>query len=386
MAYAPPTPPTYTPPPPAVNYTAPIAPSPAVPPEYSAAAQDVFLDDAAKKGGFNKWIIGGGIAALLLMAGVYYALFLSDDVGRNKGGTPLATPTAPVVAAEAEATVFYAVSQANIRDAATAQNSNVIGKLQRGQSMPGKRIKGTDGISDWIEFSDGKGFMSATYLIETAPPKLVKILGDRQWTADKPVTVWQSPDSSSTVLDQVGKGTVLTLVGLTENDFIEIKLKKGGVGYISEGTRIATQEVKPAITPIAIALRPETCSFGSALEAQFNQMNKKAGAKREAIMNGNYPTPDAKQAALEAYDGASEGRSVFADFKREYKGLTVTGIAQHYESQSIYFADPPEKVIEVFRSQGFGIDASGNFKNDELYTSIGKASRANSKSELSCGV
>ena len=67
----------------------------------------------------------------------------------------------------------------------------------------------------------------------------------------------------------------------------------------------------------------------------------------------------------------------------------MTGIAQHYESQSLYFADPPAKVIDVFRAKGFKIGQDGTFATPDIYAGItGTRDEVNAygKSELGCGV
>ena len=74
---------------------------------------------------------------------------------------------------------------------------------------------------------------------------------------------------------------------------------------------------------------------------------------------------------------------------RSFEGLSLTGIAQHYESQSLYFADPAAKVMDVFRAKGFKIGRDGQFPSTELYAGIATTrgeGAAYGKSELGCGV
>ncbi|HEV7233426.1 MAG TPA: hypothetical protein VGN36_04210, partial [Sphingorhabdus sp.] len=87
--------------------------------------------------------------------------------------------------------------------------------------------------------------------------------------------------------------------------------------------------------------------------------------------------------------GSIEGKSTYAKLARSFEGLSLTAIGLHYESQSLYFADPPAKVIEIFREKGFRIDGNGNFPSTELYAGISGTrgeSAAYGKSELGCGV
>jgi hypothetical protein len=84
-----------------------------------------------------------------------------------------------------------------------------------------------------------------------------------------------------------------------------------------------------------------------------------------------------------------EGKSSYMRLRRSFDGLSLTGLGQHYESQSLYFADPPAKVIAVFRDNGFNIAPDGVFKSTELYAGISGTrgeGAAYGKTELSCGV
>jgi hypothetical protein len=75
--------------------------------------------------------------------------------------------------------------------------------------------------------------------------------------------------------------------------------------------------------------------------------------------------------------------------RRSFDGLSLTALGQHYESQSLYFVDPPAKVIAVFRDNGFNIGPDGIFRATELYAAISGTRGEGAvygKTELSCGV
>jgi hypothetical protein len=358
----------YTPPP----------PPPPPEPVYAAPESTYYTDEPVAPKNNNKLLIGGGLALVALLGGLYFFLFRSHNMS-NEGGTPTAeaTPKAAVAA-----TKLYAVTQANIRDKATATGSNIIGKIPRGTEVSGKLALGEDGVSDWLELADGKGFVGAINLSEIQPPVLSKVIADKIWVTDKAMEIWAQPDSTSSLIDRASAGTSLTLAGLTANDYIEIKLRKGGVGYIADGARIlALLDAKP----IAMNFNANTCSFGGEVQPLFEKLGAAAKAEYDAIDNNTSLSDAAREKAL----GAIEGKSHYQKLQRSFKGLTLTGIAQHYESQSVYFAEPPAKVIEVFRSLGFKIGKDGAFASQDLYAGInatsGKAATFG-KSDLGCGV
>lgn len=371
QAVAGPVPPAYVPP-------SPLAYSASAATPYPKAFEEGPSTDS---GVSRKWLIGGILGAVALLGGLYYWLFLSDDVAQ--GGTPT-VQAAPVVAEVAKQ--FYTVTEANIRDNATATGSNITGKLPRGTAVSGRLALGADGISNWLELADDKGFVGAVNLSETQPPVLTKLLADKIWAADKPLDIWAQPEASSSVIDHVAVGTKLTLAGLTANDYIEIKLQKGGVGYIAEGARILALSTAK---PVTISFNPNSCNFGGEIETLFTTLQGQHEAKRDVIASAKYPNDDAKQAALDKYDAAHEDDSSFMKLQRSFSGLTVSGIAQHYESQSIYFTDPPAKVIEAFKGLGFKLGKDGAFQTGDLYAGITPASGKSGvygKTELSCGV
>ncbi len=329
----------------------------------------------------RNWLLIGGAAVLIvLIALLYFWLFVWDDLGDG------ADPSKPEVAKTASVTAapmqMFTMTEANIRDKATTVDSNIIGKMPRGSALSGVVKLGEDGTTDWLELAEGKGFVAAVNLSETEPPVLIKSLDDKIWSTDTAIEIWSQPDSGSTLIDRVNEGTKLTLAGLTGNDYIEIKLKKGGVGYIADGAAIIA---RLGGKPIVISFNPQTCNFGGELGGQFEKIGARLRAQWAALEAKEYPSDAARDKAMSSI----EGRSTYERLQRSYEGLTLTAIAQHYESQSLYFADPPAKVIEVFRAKGFRIGRDGTFPATELYAGISGTrgeGTAYGKSELSCGV
>ncbi len=345
--------------------------------EVAVAPNPVITNEPVKQG--LNWVwIGAGAAIVLLLALLYFLLFVRDDLGGDEPATQATTAAAVPVAAVQR----FTMTEANIRDKATTVDSNIIGKMPRGSALSGVLKLGADGITEWLELAEGKGFVAAVNLSETEPPVLTKMLGDKIWSTDVAVDIWSQPDSSSTLIDRASAGTKLTLAGLTANDYIEIKLKKGGVGYIAEGAAIIA---RMGGKPIMVSFNPANCRFGGEIDAQFEKMGAKLRAQWAALEAKEFPSDEARDKAM----GAIEGRSTYERLQRSYEGLTITAIAQHYESQSVYFADPAAKVIEAFRAKGFRLGRDGSFPSTELYAGISGTrgeGTAFGKSELSCGV
>jgi hypothetical protein len=327
----------------------------------------------------NWLVILAVLGSLLLIGGLYYWLFLADDIN----GAPESNySTGTEEGGAAEARQFFVMTEANVRDRPTTVGSTILGKMPRGSAVTGVVKLGEDGTSEWLELADGKGFIATVNLGEVQPPEITRALNDRIWMTDGPIDIWAQADMSSSLLDRVGEGSKLTLAGLTANDFIEVKLGKGGVGYIANGADILS---RLGGKPIDIAFNPQTCVFGGELGAEFAKIGARLRAQWQELENREFPDEEAREKAY----ASAEGRSSFVKLPRSYKGLSLTAIAQHYESQSLYFSDPPSKVIAVFRDQGFRIDANGNFASTELYAGI-SATRGEGagygKSELGCGV
>lgn len=324
----------------------------------------------------NWRMIGGITAAILVFAALYFFLFIADDMGGSKGGATSVAETSDGVAP----VQLYTITDANIRDTPTTSGSEIIGKLPRGSAISGVLKVAEDG-SEWLELSEGKGFVATVNLVELQPPELVQSLNDRIWEADDRIDIYAA-STDSELLDSVTAGTKLVLAGLTANDVLEIKLPDGRRGYVLGGKEILARLGGKAIS---IAFNPQTCNFGGELGAEFEKLSASARARWEAAENREYPDDAAREKAM----GGIEDKSSYAKLSRSFEGLSLTAIGLHFESQSVYFADPPAKVIDAFRAKGFRIDGNGNFPSTELYAAITPTrgeGTAYGKSELGCGV
>lgn len=361
---------------PAIAQPAPVMePTPAEP-----VTDPVFENAAADEKPARNWLfIVGAVGTLLLVGALYFWLFVADDMRDTAGGS---SGEDAEVADSGEVQQMFVMTEANIRDKATTVGSTILGKMPRGSAVTGLVKLGEDGTSEWLQLQDGKGFIATVNLSDVEPPEITKALNDKVWVADGAIDIWSRPDSSSDLLDRVSEGTKITLSGLTPNDYIEVKLGKGGVGYLANGAAILA---RLGGRPIVLSFNPQTCAFGGEIGAEFAKIGAKLRAQWQELENKDFVDDEARDKAY----AAAEGKSSYVKLQRSFEGLSLTAIGQHYESQSLYFADPPAKVIEVFRGKGFRIGNDGTFPSTELYAGI-SATRgegaAYGKSELGCGV
>lgn len=324
----------------------------------------------------NWLVILAVVGSLLLIGGTYYWLFIADDISGGSLSTAGTSESSPTIAQ----VQLFTITNANIRDKPTTSGSTILGKLPRGSAISGVVKVAEDG-SEWLELSEGKGFVATVNLVELQPPELVQRLGDRNWTADGRIDVYAAA-AGRELLDSISAGTVLKLSGLTADGALEVKLPDGRIGYILQGKEILA---RLGGKPVAIAFNPQTCNFGGELGAEFAKIGTRLKAQWQALEDTEFADDEARDKAF----AAAEGKSSYVKLARSFEGLSLTAIGQHYESQSLYFADPPAKVIDTFRAKGFRIDGNGNFPSTELYAGI-SATRgegtAYGKSELGCGV
>ncbi|MFN3452303.1 MAG: hypothetical protein ACK4ZE_09110 [Sphingorhabdus sp.] len=319
-----------------------------------------------------------GFVTLLVLGGLYFWLFVFDDM-QSSSGEPSAEQS---INATAEAQIFFTMTEANIRDKPTTAGSVILGKLPRGSQVTGVVQPGSASTTGWVVLSDGNGFVAMVNLSTSKPPELVTLLKDQPWIVDAAVDVWATAALGSALLDRVRAGTTLRLVGLTSDDFLEVKLADGSYGYLADGQSILA---RLGGKPIAIGFDPQTCAFSGEIGAEF----AKIGARLRAQWQTLEATEYADDAARENAYAEVEDKSSYIRLRRSFDGLSLTGLGQHYESQSLYFADPPAKVIAVFRDKGFSIGPDGVFRATELYAGISSTrgeAAAYGKTELSCGV
>lgn len=318
------------------------------------------------------------VVAVLAMAALYFWLFIADDLKR---GSDMPTTEAGE-ASNPDAQIFFAMTDANLRSKPTLSGSDILGKLPRGSQVTGTIQPGSGVDGGWLELSDGNGFVALVNLSQNKPPALVKALNDQLWVADGLIDVWATTLADSNLLDRLREGAQLTLVGTTADNFVEVKLADGRYGYLADAPSILA---RIGGKPIAIGFNPQTCSFSGEIGAEFAKIGAQLRAQWQALEVKEFANEAARQKAY----AAVEGKSKYLRLRRSFEGLSLTGLAQHYESQSLYFDDSPAKVMDVFRAQGFDIGRDGLFTGTELYAGIAATrgeGAAYGKTELGCGV
>lgn len=319
-----------------------------------------------------------GVVAVLAMAALYFWLFIADDLKR---GSDMPTTEAGE-ASNPDAQIFFAMTDANLRSKPTISGSDILGKLPRGSQVTGTIQPGSGVDGGWLELSDGNGFVALVNLSQNKPPALVKALNDQLWVADGLIDVWATTLADSNLLDRLREGAQLTLVGTTADNFVEVKLADGRYGYLADAPSILA---RIGGKPIAIGFNPQTCAFSGEIGAEFAKIGAQLRAQWQALEAKEFANEAARQKAY----AAVEGKSKYLRLRRSFEGLSLTGLAQHYESQSLYFDDSPAKVMDVFRAQGFDIGRDGLFTGTELYAGIAATrgeGAAYGKTELGCGV
>ena len=318
------------------------------------------------------------VATLLALAGVYFWLFIADDLKRDADTLITQTGDASTPGGQ----IFFAMTEVNLRDRPSTAGSNILGKLPRGSQVTGTIQPGSTPDGSWLKLSDGNGFVALTNMSESRPPVLLKSLNDQSWVADGLIDVWATTLADSNLLHRLRAGTKLTLLGTTADNFIEVRLADGRYGYLADAPSILK---RLGGKPISIGFNPQTCAFFGEIGAEFVKIGAELRAQWQALEAKEYTSESARQKAY----AAVEGKSKYIRLRRSFEGLSLTGLAQHYESQSLYFDDSPAKVVDVFRAQGFGIGPDGLFTGTELYAGIAATrgeGAAYGKTELGCGV
>lgn len=203
------------------------APSQAHADHVTAHYDDMEYTEPRRK---RLFLIGGAAAALLALAGGGYYLYntkFAPDIGSvivNNSTDGAATVTGMQ-------TEKYTIADANVRTRPTATGTSIVIKLPRGAKVSGAMQIVEDGTSRWFKLAGG-GFISAVNLADIAPPPLAMMLGDADWYSPGEIQIRALPDDNSAVIETVQPGTHLVVAGITQNNFAEMKLNKGGVGYV----------------------------------------------------------------------------------------------------------------------------------------------------------
>jgi hypothetical protein len=186
---------------------------------------------AAFRGGVAIWVSLGVLLAVVV----------------GFGGWLLFLRTPP----DGAAVTQYATRSAPIETAPDSAAASAVGDVARGDSLTGAWVLGADGKTRWLKVRQGTstGFVSADDLSDRARPTLATGAAGARPVQSSGV-VYPEPDASTTVVDSVSPGDVLTVNGQTADGWSEVTLKSGAIGYVRPAVFEApSAPPAPQITP-----------------------------------------------------------------------------------------------------------------------------------------
>jgi zinc-ribbon domain len=309
------------------------------------------------------------------------------------GTSPSQTPTAsaPDTAAappveDGETATYYAIRTVKLRDKPTTQGSTVLGELKRGTQIEGVMEMAADGKTQWFKIKGSGQYVAGINLSDVAPPALTLALG-KTMTLDEQTEIRAAPADNATTVDTVGAGVKVEAVGVT-NGWIEIALRKGGVGYIkpssssanfglSSGEQVQTAAVAD-FGPL-INFDASNCNFGGGMDRIFDSMRSNGG-------KGPFTVTGLPGDLAARYDDPAnpEQSTLRLPIKGKYRGLTLVEVYTSYQGNGLKFADSVDAVGTAFASVGFTKDADGGYATTQDGTG-GYITTEGGKTALYCG-
>jgi len=159
-----------------------------------------------------------------------------------------------------------------LRDNTTADGSQVLSDLTRGERLEGKWVMGSDGETPWLEteWQGRTAYAWGRNLAATELPVLTEPMQGERLLATGAI-VREGPADASEVLDTVSASTEVEPVGGVGNGWVEIARSGGGVGYVkasdlshpmpseSDFTRLVSRMVRTPVLRASLS----TCQAGS---------------------------------------------------------------------------------------------------------------------------
>jgi zinc-ribbon domain len=313
-------------------------------------------------------------AFIIIGAGLFFAFLawgLKDFWSSPKKPEPQSmapsTTGEPPVIDESETQTYYAVRKLKVRSKPST-DASILTELARGAQIEGTLVNGPDGQSRWIKVKGKDQYIAEVNLSDIAPEAMQTAL-NRVLTLDEQTEIRNRPADNGTTVDTLAAGGKVEALGIV-NGWVEIALKKGGVGYIRPSdasinaiATLATGTAKPAVTAASavdfgsmIAFNAESCSFGSGIDGVMAALSSNQGS-------GPFAVPGVEGELTGTADNPANppAGKIRAAVKGNYKGLTLTGIYSSYEGNGITFADSPEKVAAAFSEAGFQKDENGGY-------------------------
>jgi uncharacterized membrane protein (GlpM family) len=246
--------------------------------------------------------IAAGATILVVAGGI--ALFASQNKRQEFAGDVAAADAAAAGTAATDPAItgqetsLYIIADANVRDRATAQGSNVVTKIPRGAAITGTMEIGADQTSAWFKLADGRGYIGGVNLSPKQPPALAKTFADMKWNVETGTDVLESPTPGSAVVARLNFGDQTTIAGVTANGYAEVKRSRGGVGYflVNAGNdRNGTLAVNGAQVAGAANMAGETRLVGDVLNLDTVGVTEYAGQIGDQITTLKFQSDASKQ-------------------------------------------------------------------------------------------
>ncbi len=302
-------------------------------------------------------------------------------------GTAVPDTSVAPPAEDGETSTYYALRTVKLRDKPTTQGSTVLGEIKRGTAIVGTMEMAADGKTQWFKIKESGQYVAGINLSDVAPPALTLTLG-KTMTLDEQTEIRAAPADNATTIDTVGAGVKVDAVGVTSG-WIEIALRKGGVGYIrpssssanfglSSGEQVQTASVAADFGPL-INFDPENCSFGAGMDRIFDAMRSNAG-------KGAFTVTGLPGELVAKYDdpGNAEQSTLRLPIKGKYRGLTLVEVYTSYQGNGVKFTDSVDAVGTAFASAGFTKDADGGYATTQDGTG-GYITSDGGRTSLYCG-
>jgi hypothetical protein len=310
-------------------------------------------------------------------------------LGMDKTAISNSVSASNAVTSDSAVTQSYFVTRtAKLRDRATTVGSVIKGEAPRGSELKGSLIIGDDGKSQWLKVAETGYFISLANLA-TTPPQPLSITINRAVTIDEASQVRAEPAGEAALIDTLTVGAKVDAIGVV-NGWIEIGLKKGGVGYFKPSETSANIGL---LTGKAVAVVPATVDFDTLAtisEGSCNfggQMDRIFSAMSTAADKGSFAISGVGSALVAVSDNpasAPEPSPVSMAIKGKLKGLSVTGLFTAFDRSGFYLSDSVEAVGKAMAPYGYRPSADGStYSNSEDGTG-GYISRQGNRTALLC--
>jgi hypothetical protein len=330
-------------------------------------------------------LIAGGILILGFLLYGFRDFWLGMDVQPAVSNTTASSSGADGNSVQPIGNAFYAVRKAKLRDKPTTDGSIVKGEVTRGTQLTGVLVEGSDGKSQWLKIDTSGYFISAANISNEAPVALSSAL-NRPMTLDEQSDVRSRPSDDAAPVDSLVSGTVVDAVGIA-NGWVEITLKKGGVGYIKPSEKSTNFGLLSGQAPVKTAaatldfdkqlkLDPSNCTFGGPIEGLFATMGGNADKAPFSVIG--------LPGLFKSTKASPEATTIVTPVAGRYHGVSVTGVFEDGEGQGLYFGDSVEAVGSALSDLGFTKDDKGNYATSD--EGVGAyISSVGGKTQLYCG-